>query len=157
MQNAADIEMEERIRALSTEVEYTSTCLNLKKAARATSHILDEHLQPLGLRASQFSLLNAIARNGAATMTRLAELQVTDRTTLTRTLKPLERDGLVQITAGKDKRVREISLTAQGRALLERALPLREQAEKRIVEGLGTERWQNLLANLSLLTTLAGR
>jgi DNA-binding MarR family transcriptional regulator len=90
-------------------------------------------------------------------MTRLAEIQVTDRTTLTRTLKPLERDGLVQITEGKDKRVREISLTAKGRALLERALPLREQAEKRIVEGLGTERWQNLLANLSLLTTLAGR
>lgn len=150
-------EIDRRIQAMSVEAACSSTCLNLKKAARATSHILDEFLQPIGLQASQFSLLNAIAQAGSATMTRLAELQVTDRTTLTRNLKPLQRDGLVQIVSGKDRRVREISLTPQGRELLEKALPLRELAEQRIVEGLGPERWRQLLANLSLLTTLVQR
>lgn len=145
---------DEALRRKCAEVASTSTCLNLKMAARAASHILDEFLQPLGLRASQFSVLNQISLRGSSTMTGLADALVTDRTTLTRNLKPLERDGLVEIVAGKDRRVREITLTGKGRALLEQALPLREQAEECLVNGLGEERWRSLLSNLAALTRI---
>ena len=61
----------------------------------------------------------------------------------------------MEIVPGKDRRVREVTLTDKGRALLERALPLREQAERRIVEGLGEEQWHGLLSHLTALARIA--
>ena len=135
-------------------VVASCTCLNLKRAARAAAHILDSYLHPLGLRASQFVLLTAILRAESATITGLADDLVNDRTTLTRTLKPLQRDGLVLVAAGQDRRVREISITPKGHALWEQAKPLWEAAEARIREQLGTQRWHDLLDNAGAMAAL---
>ena len=138
------------------EVVAACTCLNLRKASRAVSHVYDEFQQPAGLRAAQFSLLMTVLREGTATMTGLAERHVYDLTTLSRNLKLLERDGLVQIAAGRDRRVREISLTDTGREAVERALPLWEQAQAYIKETLGLDQWQSLIAHLSRTASLTG-
>ncbi len=54
----------------------------------------------------------------------VASLLAMDRTTLTAALKPLERRGLVQITADpSDRRSRILKLTKIGRKLLAEAMP----------------------------------
>ncbi|BDI29208.1 transcriptional regulator [Capsulimonas corticalis] len=130
------------------ETVASCTCLNLRKANRAISHVYDEFLQPTGLRGTQVSLLMTVAREETSTMTQLADLLVTDLTTLSRNLKVLERDGLVKAAPGQDRRVREITLTAEGRAALERALPLWRQAQAYIKEHLGLEQWRGLISHL---------
>ncbi len=124
-------------------------CFNLRKAARAVTQLFDDTLQPSGLRGTQFPILAVVSLAGPETIGRLAERLVMDRTTLTRDLKPLEREGLVEIVPGEDRRTRTVTLTKRGHEALGRALPLWKKAQARIVEDLGEERLRSLLADLS--------
>lgn len=142
----------ERVRAAS--VISSCTSLNLRKAARASSQFLAGYLAPLGLRTGQFGILSHISRAGATTMTRLAEALAADRTTLTRNIQLLQRDGLVEIAPGADRRVRQIVLTEQGRRMLANAIPLWEEAEAALQARLGLERWEALLSHASAVTAL---
>lgn len=139
------------------EVERLCACNNIRKASRALAQLFNEALKPSGLRATQFALLVAIATTGAASLTHLGQRLVMDRTTLTRSLKPLEKRGLVAIATGEDRRTRAVTLTARGREALARALPLWERAQARVVRGLGQKRWRALLASSSAAVELTRR
>jgi DNA-binding MarR family transcriptional regulator len=80
---------------------------------------------------------------------RLAEIMVMDRTTLTRNLGPLTKQGMVRIEEGEDRRAHLVLLTRDGEQALLRALPLWKEALSRIVHALGQERFDHLLADLS--------
>jgi DNA-binding MarR family transcriptional regulator len=71
-----------------------------------------------------------------------------DRTTLTRNLKPLLDQGLLESVAGVDRRRRPIAITAQGRAALAQALPYWREAQARMTGGLGRARWEHLIGDL---------
>jgi DNA-binding MarR family transcriptional regulator len=60
-----------------------------------------------------------------------------DRTTLVRNLKPLEQSGFVAQGAGARGNERAVTLTAAGRAVLQRARPLWTRAEKEVRAALG--------------------
>ena len=143
-----DTQMQQSAMDLST-----CTCANLRKAARVVTKVYDVALQPSGLKATQFTVLATLAKRGDAPLTRLAEVLVMDRTTLTRNLKPLVRRGLIRIEQEADQRVRKVSLTTNGQNLLDAARPGWEQAQSRIVESLGHGRWVGFLEDLA--TTVA--
>ncbi len=85
-------------------------------------------------------------------MTRLAEILVMDRTTLTRNLKPLEAKGWVETGRERDERVRLISITEAGRAVVAEATPHWRQAQARVKRALGEDRLAKLLDGLRVLT-----
>ena len=128
------------------------TCANLRKAARVVTQAFDAALQPSGLKATQFTLLATLAAEGDAPLTQFAETLVMDRTTLTRNLKPLVRDGLVRIDHEDDRRVRKVVLTELGWTALGTARPYWEQAQARAHRALGQDRWAGLLADLTATT-----
>ncbi len=130
-------------------------CFNLRKASRAITHLYDEVLRSTGLRTTQFTILRVLHSRGEMPITQLAWELVMDRTTLTRNLRPLVRQGLITITSGSDRRTREVKLTDQGRDVVKQALPLWEKAQRRVVEGLGEERWHTMLADLAAAVALA--
>lgn len=138
-------------RVLS-EVETTCLCLNVRKMARALTHHYETHLQVSDLRITQFSLLVAIALARSVPLTRLAEVLAMDRTTLARNLKPLERQQLVTVEAStEDRRVRVITLTAQGLEKVNEALPLWKQAQTQMLSLLGPKQSQALLADAQIV------
>ena len=128
---------------------------NLRRTTRALSQLYDEALQPSGLRATQFSLLVNIGREGQATIGRLAETMLIDRTTLTRNLRVLENDGLIESAPGDDQRAHPVRLSKKGERALAKALPYWEQAQARIISGLGDEKFRALLKDLYTLAELA--
>ena len=130
-------------------MERECACLNLRRAARAVTQLYDEALRPAGLLATQFPLLSVSARLGRPTVSQLAEVLVMDRTTLTRNLKPLERDGLLRTAPGRDRRVREVLLTKKGQKVLLAAYPFWRQAQARVARGLGRARMKHLIAGLT--------
>ena len=134
----------------------TCACANLRGAARAVTRLYDDILRPSGLQVTQFTLLVRIALAGPAPITQLAEGLVMDRTTLTRNLKPLEKQGLIQVASGEDHRIRWVSLTEPGHQALVKALPLWEKAQAQAVKSLGAERFGALLTDLSAITSLGG-
>ncbi len=129
-------------------------CGNLRGAARAITQFYDEALQPVGLRATQYSLLTAIVLLGRPTLTTMAEVLVMDRTTLTRNLQLLEKQGFIEVVPGDDRRTREVSLTDKGRDAVLRGFPLWQQAQAQVVRELGEERFGSLLRDLSAVVSI---
>lgn len=130
------------------------TLANVRQASRALSQVYDGALHPTNLKATQFTLLATLSKLGPLPLSQLADHMVMDRTTLTRNLQPLQKRKLVDTTPGKDRRVRNVELTAQGQRLLDEAIPLWWKAQTQIVEGLGQKRWAGLLDELSATVSL---
>ena len=133
------------------------TASSLRRAARAISGMYDARLQAVGLRGTQFSLLVAVALAGEPPVTMLAERLGLDRTTMTRNLSPLIREGLIEDAAADDRRVHRVKLTAKGRRTLERALPLWNEAQAEIARALGDKRRRELIEGLATVTEIAER
>ena len=92
------------------------TCFRIRGAARRVTQIYSRHLSATGLKISQFSLLGFICAEGPVAVGRLSELAATDRTTLTRNLNPLLKDGLIERATSGDKRRHELIATPAGSA-----------------------------------------
>lgn len=137
------------------EIGRTCACYQVRKAARAVTKLYEEALRPIGLRATQFSLLMASRVMGPVTVVKLAQITVMDRTTLTRNLQVLEKRGLIAINPREDRREREVTLTSSGMEVLVQAIPLWEAAQDRVRQGLGEEKMHDLLDNLSEIIALA--
>jgi DNA-binding MarR family transcriptional regulator len=123
-------------------------CGNLRKAVRAVTQFYDEALRASGVRASQLGLLATSSALGTTTMNRLADFMVMDRTTLTRNLRPLEKQGLIRVSQGSDRREREITVTREGEELLANAYPLWQRAQTKVVTTFGERRMQRFLSDL---------
>lgn len=107
------------------EIRDRCLCLAAQRAARSLARRFDDAFRPLGLTNGQFSLLMALNRPKPPSIAPLADFLAMDRTTLTAALKPLERRGLIRIAVDPDdRRGRLINLTAQGRKLLAKAVPI---------------------------------
>ena len=129
-------------------------CGSLRKAARAVTQLYDGMLRPTGLRVTQFGILGTTMAIEPVTVTRLAGATVTDRTTLTRNLKLLEKQGLIRVNSGNDRRERKVTLTDRGREAVIKAYPLWQKAQRDVVKLLGEERWKVLQQELSAVVSL---
>jgi DNA-binding MarR family transcriptional regulator len=124
-------------------------CQAIRQAARQVTQLYDRHLAPSGLRTSQWSLLANLSRNGPQSIHELAANLVMDRTTLGRGIRPLERDGLIEIGDGPDGRTRSLKLTAAGRKKLAQALPLWQSAQAEFETAFGSAEALNLRTTLN--------
>jgi DNA-binding MarR family transcriptional regulator len=116
-------------------------CLALRQASRYITNVYDQALSETGLRVTQFSILYKLSALGTMTVNAMAAELVMDRTTLTRNLKPLERDALVASGPSEtDRRERVISLTPAGKAKIKAVLPLWRKAQKTFEQNFGSER-----------------
>jgi DNA-binding MarR family transcriptional regulator len=98
-------------------------CLAARRRARAITRLYEKKLRPHGLRATQFSVLAALALKGATPVKELADLLGLERTTLTRIGAVLERNGWVATAASPDARERPLRLTVAGGRKLAAAFP----------------------------------
>lgn len=135
--------------AVVGQVPATCMGMHIRRASRIITQMYDSALRPVNLALNQFTLLVAIHLAESTPITRLAQELFTDQTTLTRNLKLLEKRRLVAIEPGADRRVKLVSLTAEGQAVLAQALPLWEQTQAKLKQQFGPEKWQTLLALLS--------
>ena len=131
------------------DISTECVCFHLRKTARTITQVYDHALAPTGLRATQFTLLRVISRTGGLPFAALADVLGLERTTLTRNLRPLERDKLVRTFPGADRRVRLVSLTPKGERKLAEAEPVWAATHADITGRLGDGTWTQLQRNLS--------
>lgn len=135
----------------------TCACHRIRMASRAVTRAYDDALRPVGLRATQVSLLAAAALEGALSITALAAAIGMDRSTLTRNLAPLEKEGLLRVGGEGWRRSRTLAITAKGRARLLQAIPLWEGAQRRLKQELGPPQWDDVQRNLDHLIRSTSR
>jgi len=84
-------------------------CYNLRKASRSITRLYDEFLKPSGILATQLTILLGTKILQPVTLKKLSKASMMDRTTLSRNLKPLEKNRLVGVEPGQDRRERIIT------------------------------------------------
>ena len=128
-------------------------CFNLRWVTRAVTQFFDAELRRHGIRPTQTPILAALRAKSSWSMEELSDWLGMERTTLVRTtlvrnLRPLERDGLVEIAgAGRGGHV-SVSISSKGRKELEKATPAWRAAQQAVIKTLGRERWSAILSDL---------
>jgi DNA-binding MarR family transcriptional regulator len=141
------------------EIAQSCVCFNMRRGARAVTQYFDALFQEYGLRATQFTLLGALAiaekQTIALSITQIADLLVMDRSTLTRNLQPLERDGLVTVELGTDRRTRVALLTGAGRTRLAQVIEQWEKGQSHFATLLGQSQLNELLQQIRTVVEVA--
>jgi len=114
----------------------------------------DDVMAPIGLKITQFAILATIHRDTEPTMQALAAELGVDPSTMTRTLRPLVNEGVVDILAGTDgdRRVKRLSLTSLGRYKLGQGHQLWQDAQRELADKIGPEVFDRLIGDLSAVT-----
>lgn len=116
--------------------ESTCYCTNLRRSANALSEFYDAALKKAGVTVSQYNLLVNLSRLGSANITRWAERVGLERSTMVRNIAVLEARGMVETAPGRG---RVLTLSPAGREALERAVPIWEEAQRKLEDFLGED------------------
>jgi DNA-binding MarR family transcriptional regulator len=121
------------------------TCASFRRASRLLSQIYEDALRPLGMRATQFTILQAFSLAGEVSQGQLGQMLGMDSTTLTRTLTIMSRQGWITKRRGEDRREWRMRLSKKGEAQFKSAMPFWQQAQDGLRERLGNQLSDNLM------------
>jgi DNA-binding MarR family transcriptional regulator len=131
-------------------------CATLRQATRVISQRYEAALRGTQLTPNQYTLLTVLTEMPRPRVNDLAEALAMDQTTLSRTLKVMEREGLIAAVAGADKRESRWIITGLGRSRMRKALPRWQEAQRSVEKALGLESTRSLAsAAFDLATRLA--
>jgi len=130
----------QRRKTLGTDArKLVEVCVgwNSRLAARRVTQFLDRELAGCGLTVAQLGLMAQIAAAADDTLGALARRAGLEQSTLSRNLRALESEGLVEVAMVEaDLRRRAVWLTETGARLLEAAIPVWRQAHVKLTTHL---------------------
>ncbi len=127
---------------LATIADTTSSvCLatRVRQLSRIITRVYDDALRPLGITASQFTLLTQLAQQDGITAVEIGFTLDIEKSTLSRNLKRLLALGLIIMDPPAGRRGRGLHLTAHGQAVLKDAYPVWQSAQNRAIAVMGPE------------------
>ena len=125
------------------------SCSALRRASRAVTQHYEASFRGTGLRATQFTVLVALAQTCPVPLSQLAGQLGLERTTLTRNLRPLEKKEFIETVSDADGRVRRIKITKRGEAAALAAFGAWKQAQGSVGKVLRRSGVRDLLAALT--------
>ena len=117
----------------------TCIAVRLRLLNRVVTNYYDEALRPLGLKVSQLNILIVTAKLGLARPAQVCEILQLDASTLSRNVERMRAHGWLEVVPDKDARTQPFRLTAQGKRLIEKAVPAWEEAQRQATKLLGDE------------------
>jgi len=123
--------------------ELDCACLAIRQAARLVTQFYGAELHGR-LEIPQFGLLSVLDRRPGCNQSALARTLNLDKTTLSRNLKLMEKNGWIERAESDDRRERGFELTAEGKKLLRAARPGWKRAQERFQAGMGAAGWEQL-------------
>ena len=120
-------------------IAKTCVAVRLRLLNRVITNFYDEALRPLGLKVSQLNILIVTAKLGLARPAQVCEILQLDTPTLSRNIKPLRAHGWLEVVPEEDARAQPFRLTAQGKRLIEKAVPAWQEAQRQATQLLGDE------------------
>ncbi len=130
--------------------EMTSgACLatRVRQLSRIITRVYDDAMRPLGITASQYTLLAQLAARDSITAVEIGHDLDIEKSTLSRNLKRLLALGHINMDPPAGRRGRGLHLTAKGQTVLKDAFPIWQDAQKRTIGAIGAES-RNMLDTL---------
>lgn len=135
---------------MKSEIESDAPgCINMQ-ILRASHYVLktyDDAYRDLGIRATQMPVVGLVARKGPITIREIADEMESERSVMSRKLQVMVKNGWIKedpVTTGK---VKSFVLAEEGKALIQRVLPVKQKVQENILNKLSDEE-RNLLVNL---------
>jgi len=122
--------------------ETTSgACLatRVRQLSRIITRVYDDAMRPLGITASQYTLLAQLAARDSITAVEIGHELDIEKSTLSRNLKRLLALGHIIMDPPAGRRGRGLHLTAKGQTILKEAFPIWQDAQKRAMSAMGAE------------------
>ncbi|MGI9403380.1 MAG: MarR family winged helix-turn-helix transcriptional regulator [Hyphomicrobium sp.] len=111
----------------------------VRQLSRIITRVYDDSMRPLGITASQYTLLAQLAARDAITAVEIGHELDIEKSTLSRNLKRLLALGHIIMDPPAGRRGRGLHLTAKGQTVLKEAFPIWQDAQKRAVSAMGAE------------------
>ncbi len=122
---------------------------------RTITGIYDDALRPLGMTSGQMTMLVVIAQNGPIAPGHVAKALNMEKSTVSRNIDRMHSNGWVTVSPGETDRTQCVSLSAKGRRLFDKSLPLWETAQAqaeallgksgaRSISGVANSVWERL-------------
>jgi DNA-binding MarR family transcriptional regulator len=126
---------------------------NSRLAARRITQFLERAMEGHGLSVTQLGLMAQIAVASDDTLGALAQRTGFEQSTLSRNLRTLEAEGLIEIAIVEtDLRRRMVWLTETGARRLEAAIPIWRRAHAKLAKRLSPDLARRLADNAEALT-----
>jgi len=126
----------------------------IRRAARQLGQLYDDCMEGSGLKGTQFSLLSQIAASDRPALKQLAEAMVMDLSALGHTLKPLIRDGYVELIPDPtDRRVKRARLTPLGQKTQKALLANWRDAQDRFDRAFGHQQSEDIRKALAIMAS----
>jgi DNA-binding MarR family transcriptional regulator len=119
----------------------------VRQLSRIVTRVYDDAMRPLGITASQYTLLAQLAARDAITAVEIGHELDIEKSTLSRNLKRLLALGHINMDPPAGRRGRGLHLTGKGQTVLKDAFPIWQDAQKRTVSAMGAES-RNMLDSL---------
>jgi DNA-binding MarR family transcriptional regulator len=148
----------DKILRLAGMMAVECPALHVRQASRVLAKLFDDELAPFGLLSSQLPILAATAMFGdsGASMSKLAQALLMDRTTLTRSIRPLERARLLRVARSPDDaRTKIVVITRPGERMIVSIFPVWERVIGQVRKALGAEMLSALHARLDQVIALS--
>lgn len=118
-----------------------ASCLatRVRQLSRIVTRIYDDAMRPLGITASQYTLLTQLASRDGITAVEIGHELDIEKSTLSRNLKRLLALGHLSMDPPAGRRGRGLHLTPKGQAVLKEAYPIWQDAQKRSTAAMGAE------------------
>ena len=126
-----------------TEIaENTSAaCIStrIRQLSRIITRVYDDALRPLGITASQFTLLTQLAQQDGITAVEIGHSLDIEKSTLSRNLKRLLALGHITMDPPAGRRGRGLHLTPKGQLVIQQGFPVWREAQTRTIRVMGPE------------------
>lgn len=130
-------------------------CATARQVARVLTQLYDSRLREAGLEAPQFTLLMTLEKLAPCSQVDLGCMHSLDKTTVSRNLKLMERNGWIQSKVGADRRAREFTLTSAGRKHLAAAKPEWDKVQSQLQAALTPGQWNAMFRVFRTVTQAA--
>ena len=119
----------------------SSACLStrIRQLSRIITRVYDDALRPLGITASQFTLLTQLAQQDGITAVEIGHTLDIEKSTLSRNLKRLLALGHITMDPPAGRRGRGLHLTPKGELVIQQGYPVWRDAQTRTIRVMGPE------------------
>jgi DNA-binding MarR family transcriptional regulator len=121
--------------------DLACACATARQVARVLTQLYDSRLRGTGVEAPQFALMMTLDKQGPCSQGALGRRYALDKTTMSRNLKLLERQGWIESSTTNDKRERRFTLTDTGRKRLAAARPEWKKAQDELRSAMTARQW----------------
>ena len=125
-------------RSEATQLNRACLADKVRLINRAITGIYDDALKSIGITTSQMNILVVVAKYGEAAPRQVGDWLHLEKSTLSRNVKLLEKNGWLKSVPGENGRSHLLRVTAKGAEILDQGLPPWEAAQQEAFKLLGS-------------------